>query len=115
VLASATLLVLVPSLLEEISPTTNVDSRGRRREAVVWSERLGKWLGGGLRWLKRTFAMVVPPGAMVGGVLYLAFVYRQFAFSAGPAGEWATWVAGWLDYLQGETLVSAGKWLLVAH
>jgi hypothetical protein len=111
VLASATLLVLVPSLLEEISPTTNVDSRGRRREAVVWSERLGKWLGGGLRWLKRTFAMVVPPGAIVGGVLYLAFVYQQFAFSAGAAGEVAKWVAGWLEYLQGETLVSAGKWL----
>jgi len=111
VLASAALLVLVPSLLEEISPTTNVDSRGRRREAIVWSERLGTWLGRGLSWLTRTFAIVVPPGAIVGGVLYLAFVYRQFAFSAGAAGEWATWVAGWLEYLQGETLVSAGKWL----
>ncbi len=111
VLASATLLVLTPSLLEEISPTTNVDSRGRRREAVVWSERLGKWLGGGLRWLKKTFVMVVPPGAMVGGALYLGFVYQQFAFSAGAAGEWAKWVAGWLDNLQGETLVAAGKWL----
>src|SRR5207253_2819547 len=73
--------------------------------------RLGTWLGRGLSWLTRTFAIVVPPGAIVGGVLYLAFVYRQFAFSAGAAGEWATWVAGWLEYLQGETLVSAGKWL----
>ena len=34
-LGSAALLVLMPSLLEEISPTTNVDARGRRREAVV--------------------------------------------------------------------------------
>ena len=42
--------------------------------------------------------------------LYLAFVYQEFAFSAGPR-EWARWIAGWLDYLQGETLVSAGKWL----
>jgi hypothetical protein len=111
VLASATLLVLVPSLLEEIAPTTNVDSRGRRREAVVWSERLGQWLGGGLRSLKRTFAVVVPPGALVGGALYLAFVYQQFADSAGAAGELATWIAEWLDSLQGETLVAAGKWL----
>ncbi len=111
VLASAALLVLVPSLLEEISPTANLDSSGRRPEAIVWSERLGTWLGRGLSWLTRTFAIVVPPGAIVGGVLYLAFVYRQFAFSAGAAGEWATWMAGWLEYLQGETLVSAGKWL----
>jgi hypothetical protein len=111
VLASATLLVLAPSLLEEIAPTRNVDSHGRRPQAVVWSQRLGQWLGGGLRWLTRTFAIVVPPGAIVGGVLYLAFVYRQFAFSAGAAGDWATWVAGWLDELQGETLVAAGKWL----
>ncbi len=110
-LASAILLVLVPSLLEEMSPTANVDSRGRRREAVVWSERLGTWLGGGLARLKRTFTTVVPPGAMVGGLLYLAFVYQQFAFSANAAGESAKWVAGGLDYLQGETLVAAGKWL----
>ena len=111
VLASAALMVLMPSLLEEISPTTNVDSRGPRREAVVWSERLGRWLSGGLRWLTRTFPVIVPPGAIVGGALYLAFVYRQFAFPAGAAGDVATWVAGWLDYLQGETLVAAGKWL----
>jgi hypothetical protein len=111
VLASATLLVLAPSLLEEISPTTNVDSQGRRREAVVWSERLGAWLGGGLSVLTKTFAIVVPPGAIVGGVLYLAFVYQQFASSSGAAGAWAKWIAGWLDYLQGETLVAAGKWL----
>jgi hypothetical protein len=111
VLALAALLVLVPSLLEEITPTTNVDSRGRRPEAVGWAERLGTWLGAGLRRLKRTFALLVPPGAIVGGVLYLAFVSRQFAFSADTAGEWTTWVVGWLDDLQGETLVAAGKWL----
>jgi hypothetical protein len=110
-LASAALMVLLPSLLEEISPTTNLDARGRRREAVVWSQRLGRWLDGGLHRLKRTLAVVVPPGAIVGGVLYLAFVYRQLAFSVGPAGDVAGWVAGGLDYLQGETLVAAGKWL----
>src|SRR5262249_24225618 len=58
VLALMTLLVLVPSLLEEIKPTTNVDTRGRRREAILWSERLGAWLGAGLAALKRTFATV---------------------------------------------------------
>jgi hypothetical protein len=110
-LALAALLVLMPSLLEEISPTTNVDSRGRRPEAVGWAERLGRWLGAGLRRLERTFALVVPPGAIVGGVLYLAFVCRQFAFTTAAAGAWATWMGEWLDTLQGETLVAAGKWL----
>jgi hypothetical protein len=110
-LASTALVVLMPSLLEEISPTTNLDARGTRREAVQWSERLGTWLGRGLRWLTRIFAIVVPPAAIAGGALYLAFVYRQFSFSAGVAGDGAKWVAGWLDSLQGETLVAAGKWL----
>ncbi len=111
VLASATLVVMVPSLLEELRPSTNVDARGPRREAVVWAERLGAWLGGGLRWLKGTFSVVVTPGALIGGVLYLAFVYRQFAFSPGAGGAIARWVAGGLDYFEGETLVAAGKWL----
>src|SRR4029077_18992326 len=71
-LAAAALLVLGPSLLEELSPTPNLDAAGRRREAVVWTERLGRWLGGGLACLKRVFAMFVPPAAIVGGGLYLA-------------------------------------------
>ena len=107
-LASATLLVLVPSLLEEIHPTRNVDAGGRRPEAAVWSERLGGWLGGGLRWLNRAFTIVVGPGAIVGGVLCVAFVYRQLGFAG--AG-WGRWLLGWLDYFEGETLVAAGKWL----
>src|SRR5262245_15714469 len=111
VLASLALLVLGPSLLEEISPTTNVDARGRRREAVVWSERLGRWLDDGLRWLKRVFVVVVTPGAIVCGALYLGFVYREFACATGEPGDLAKWLAGWLDTLQGEMLVAAGKWL----
>jgi hypothetical protein len=111
VLASITVLVLAPSLLEEIAPTTNVDGRGRRAQAVARSERLGRWLGGGLRWLQRTFAVVVPPGAVFGGLFYLAFVYQQFAYSARDPGPLARWIADWLDSLQGETLVAAGKWL----
>ena len=111
VLALLTLLVLVPSLLEEISPTTNLDARGRRPEAILRSERLGEWLGGGLTWLRRTFAAVVPPGAIVGGMLYLAFVYQQFAYAATKPGPTARWIAEWLDSLQGQTLVAAGKWL----
>jgi hypothetical protein len=77
----------------------------------VWSERLGGWLDGGLAWLKRMFAVVVPPGAIVGGALYLAFVYREFAFATAEPGKLARWLGGWLDELQGETLVAAGKWL----
>ena len=111
VLGLATLFVLAPSLLEEIRPTRNVDAHGPRREAAAWSERLGRWLGGGLRWLARTFALAVPSGAFVGGALYLAFVARELAAPTGGAGEWAERLAGWLDSLQGGTLVAAGQWL----
>jgi len=110
-LALAALLVLLPSLREEISPTTNLDSRGRRPDAARWSERLGAWLGGGLACLKRVFPIVVPPGAIVGGLLYLAFVYQQCASILGADTGWTAWVDDWLDSLQGETLVAAGKWL----
>jgi len=106
-LAAAALLVLAPSLVEEIVPTANVDSRGRRPEAIARSERLGRWLDRGLSSLGRTFALVVPPAAIAGGLLYLAFVHRQF-FSSGAAGSWG---GDWLDLLKGETLVTAGKWL----
>jgi hypothetical protein len=111
VLAAATLVVLIPALLEELRPSTNVDARGPRREAVVWSERLGQWLGDGLQWLKRTFTAVVAPGAMLGGLLYLVFVYREFALAFGAGADVASWPARGLDYLQGQTLVAAGKWL----
>ena len=110
-LGSATLLVLVPSLGEEIHPTVNLDAGGPRAEAIRWSARLGHWLDGGLRWLDRAFRIGAAPAAIVGGVLYLALVYRQFAFSIGSAGEGARWLAGWLDQIRGDTLVSAGKWL----
>jgi hypothetical protein len=107
-LASASLLVLVPSLLEEIRPTRNVDAHGLRPGAAVWSERLGGWLGGGSRWLRRVFTLVAGPGAIVGGVLCLAFVSRQLGFEGGG---WMRWLAGWLDRFEGEPLVAAGKWL----
>lgn len=110
-LAAAGLLVLAPSLLEELSPSKNVDARGARRGAAVWSERLGTWLGGGMRRLGKTFTGLVPLGAIAGGALYLAFVFQQFAFSAGVAGSLAQWLAGALEHFQGETLVAAGKWL----
>lgn len=109
-LASAALLMLAPSLVEEIVPTTNVDSRGRRPEAVARSERLGRWLDRGLSSLGRAFALVVPPAAIAGGLLYLAFVHRQF-FPSDAAGASAAWAGDWLDRLKGETLVTAGKWL----
>jgi hypothetical protein len=110
-LAAAGLLVLAPSLLEELSPSRNVDAGAARRGAAVWSERLGAWLGGGIRWLGTTFTWLVPLGAIAGGVLYLAFVFQQFAFSAGVAASLVQWLAGRLEHFQGETLVAAGKWL----
>ncbi|HEV8694367.1 MAG TPA: hypothetical protein VGQ93_09345 [Lysobacter sp.] len=110
-LAAAGLLVLAPSLLEELSPSKNVDAGGVRRGAAVWSERLGNWLGGGMRRLGKTFTGLVPLGAIAGGALYLAFIFQQFAFSAGVAGSLVQWLAGALEHFQGETLVAAGKWL----
>ena len=110
-LGAAGLLVLAPSLLEELSPSANVDVHGTRRGAAVWSERLGTWLSGGMRCLGRTFTTLVPIGAMAGGALYLAFVLQQFADTVGVTGALAQWLAGILENFQGETLVAAGKWL----
>ena len=110
-LAAAGLLVLAPALLEELSPSKNLDARGPRRGAAVWSERLGDWLGGGMRRLNSTFIWLVPLGAIGGGLFYLAFVFQQFAFSTGMAGGFPLWLAGWLENIPGETLVAAGKWL----
>jgi hypothetical protein len=110
-LAAAALLVLLPSLLEELSPTPNLDPRGARSAAAAWSQRLGNWLSGGRRWLGKTFEVLLAPGAIAGSLLYLAFVFQQFAFSAGVESPLAQWLAGFLGHFEGETLVAAGKWL----
>jgi len=110
-LAAAAFLVLLPSLLEEISPTTNLEPRGTRRGADAWSARLGDWLGGARRWLGKAFELLVAPGAIAGSVLYLAFVFQQFAPTTGVADDLARWLTGPLQLFQGETLVAAGKWL----
>ena len=110
-LGAAGLVVLAPSLLEELFPSKNVDAEGVRHGAAVRSERLGGWLEGGIRRLGKTFTGLVPLGAIAGSVLYLAFVFQQFAFSAGVADSVLQWLAGRLEHFQGETLVAAGKWL----
>jgi hypothetical protein len=110
-LVAAALLVLLPSLLEEISPTTNVDAKGVRQGAAEWARRLGNWLGGGGRLLGAAFKLLVPLGALAGSVFYLAFVLRQFAFTMGFGGDLVVWLVGRLEMFQGETLVAAGKWL----
>jgi len=109
--AAAGLLVLAPSLLEELFPSANVDARGTRRGADVWSERLGNWLSGGMRWLGRSFTALIPIGAIAGGALYLGFVLQQFAYTVGVTGALVQWLAGILEHFQGQTLVAAGKWL----
>jgi hypothetical protein len=110
-LGAATLLVLLPSLMEELSPTVNVDAKGARKGAADWAERLGDWLGRGVRLLGTAFKSLVPLGAIAGSVLYLAFVLEQFALTMGVGGNLALWLVGFLETLQGETLVAAGKWL----
>jgi hypothetical protein len=107
---TAALMVLLPSLMEEISPTTNVDARGVRPGAAEWARRLGKWLSAGVRAFGTAFKALLPLGAIVGSLLYLAFVVQQLGVAAG-GGDLAVWLLELLEALQGETLVAAGKWL----
>jgi hypothetical protein len=106
-LVAAALLVLLPSLLEEISPS-RIDAKDARDE---WASRLGNWLGGGVRALGTAFKSLVPLGAIAGSVVYLAFVLQQFAFTMGDGEHVVAWLAGLLAIFEGETLVAAGKWL----
>src|SRR5262249_58687405 len=94
-----------------ISPTTNVDSRGRRREAVAWSERLGRGLDGGPRGVEGGVVGALPPRAVRGGPLYPCFLFPEIALPTGGPGEASRGLAGWLDALQGEMPVAAGEWL----
>jgi hypothetical protein len=110
-IVAAILLVLLPSLIEEIRPSTNVDAKGARKGAAEWAQRLGNWLGKGGRLLGTSFKSLVPLGALAGSVFYLAFVLRQFAFTMGLGGDLVAWLAGLLEALEGETLIAAGKWL----
>lgn len=107
----AALMVVLPSLLEELSPTRNLDAAGARKGAAEWARRLGTWLGAGVRALGTAFKALVPLAALAGGLLYLAFVARQIAFTTGTGRELTAWLAGVLEIFQGESLVAAGKWL----
>jgi hypothetical protein len=107
----AALMVVLPSLLEELSPTRNLDAAGASKGAAEWARRLGTWLGAGVRALGTAFKALVPLGALAGGLLYLAFVARQLAFTAGAGRELTAWLAGVLEIFEGESLVAAGKWL----
>jgi len=109
---AAALLVLLPSLLEEISPTANLEPRGGvRKGAPEWARRLGNWLSGGVRGLGTAAKYLVPAGAIAGSVLYLAFVLRTFTLTMGIGGELTVWIVDVLELFEGETLVAVGKWL----
>jgi hypothetical protein len=110
-LASAVVLVLLPALIEEIKPTTNLDRKGLRPGTPDWSKRLGAWLGGGIDLLNQAAKYLIPPGAIIGSLLYLAFIVRLFAPESIFAGGFVETISGYLGYLQGEALVDAGKWL----
>ena len=111
VLTSAALLVLLPALIEEIKPTTNLDAKGIRPGIQDWSKRLGAWLGGGIRWLDLAAKYLIPPGAIIGSLLYLAFVVRLFAPESMLGDGLVETLSGYLAYFQGGALVDAGKWL----
>jgi hypothetical protein len=110
-LMAAAVLVLLPSLIEEIKPTTNLDSKGLRPGTPDWAKRLGAWLGWGIRWLIRASKYLIPPGAILGSLLYLAFIVRLFAPESIFAGGIVEQLSNFLNYFQGEALVDAGKWL----
>jgi hypothetical protein len=109
---AAALLVLLPSLLEEISPAANLEPRGGvRTGAPEWARRLGNWLSAGVRTLGTAAKYLVPAGAIAGSVLYLAFVLRSFTLTMGVGGELTVWIVDVLAVFEGETLVAVGKWL----
>ena len=110
-LMAAAVLVLLPALIEELKPTTNLDRKGLRPGTPDWSRRLGAWLGGGIRWLNLAAKYLIPPGAIIGSLFYLAFVIRMFAPDSVFSGGYVQSVAGFLQYFEGTTLVDAGKWL----
>ncbi|MES2626228.1 MAG: hypothetical protein V4628_13170, partial [Pseudomonadota bacterium] len=109
--AIAAMIVLMPSLLEELAPRRNVDVHGVRGNASVWAGRLGDWMGNWMRRLDRFLMVLVPIGAIGGGILFLAFIFQEFALFMNGLDSYTQWLASWLDYFQGETLVAAGKWL----
>src|SRR5690606_40344504 len=92
ILSVAALLVLLPSMMEELMPGDNMATGKVRPDAALWSQRLGMWLTGGLRRLDSAFRLLVPVGAIAGGVLYLAFVFQQFALAAGIAEGFVIWL-----------------------
>jgi hypothetical protein len=110
--AAAALFVLLPSLVEEIRPTRNLDANGIREGIAQRAQRLGDWLTGGVRLLGTVFAWIVPWAAIAGSILYLAFLLEQFALTAGATAAVVAWLAGSLALFQGEALVAVGKWLV---
>jgi hypothetical protein len=107
---AAALLVVLPSLIEEIKPTANFDDSGAIKGAAEWARRLGNWLTGGVLALGTAFAALIPLAAIAGGALYLAFVLQEFGDAMKIGGDLA-WLVRLLDMFQGETLVATGKWL----
>ncbi|HEU4351626.1 MAG TPA: hypothetical protein VFR66_07090 [Burkholderiales bacterium] len=107
---AAAMLVLLPSLIEEIKPSTNVDESGAIEGAAEWARRLGNWLTGGVRALGEAFTALIPVAAIAGGALYLAFVLEEFGDAMNIGGD-LDWLVRLLDMFQGETLVATGKWL----
>jgi hypothetical protein len=99
---AAVLVVLLPCLLEEIKPS---------KQSVEWAARLGGWLSRGVRILGTAFKALLPLAAVAGGLLYLAFVFRQFAVTTDLGGALTNWLVDVLEVMRGETLVAAGKWL----
>ncbi len=108
-LGTAALLVLLPSLIEEIAPTTNVGAKGTDRGTAGRAQRLASWLGGGAQMLGTALKSLVPLGAIAGSAIYLAFVLEQFA--PAKSAYLSQWMADFPVLFEGNTLMDAGKWL----
>ena len=106
-LGTAAALVLLPSLIEEISPSKNRGANGAG--AAGRAQRLAGWLGCGARMLGMALKPLVPLGAIAGGILYLAFILEQSALSKDI--DLTDLMLHHLAMFQGDALVTTGKWL----
>ncbi|MDR2216187.1 MAG: hypothetical protein LBE59_10165 [Nevskiaceae bacterium] len=98
VLVIAGLVVLAPSLLEEISPS---GSKGfSAQDAPKWASRLGRWLSVASCVFGFVVRVGLPLGAVIGGVCYLYFLYLLSTGASALLGD------------TGSALMFAGKWLV---
>ena len=85
--------------------------RGSCRASRTGQSDWASGWAGGIRWLDLAARYLIPPAAIAGSLLYLAFVVRVFAPESILGGGFVETLSGYLAYFEGIALVDAGKWL----